>query len=441
MKTVLIIDDEAEYRAILGEILRQFGWQVLEAGDGEEGIRLAKLHRPAVVLCDLRMSKGDGFHVCRTLRADSTLQNSKLVITSGRDSEADRRSAFEAGANNFLPKPIAPQELFALLADSAASGANAALVPPDSAPLPQGEFSSALPARVRLKFWGVRGSIPTPGPTTVQYGGNTTCVEIRADGQIIVLDAGTGLRLLGLDLAAEFNTQPVAVTLLLTHTHWDHIQGLPFFQPVYKPQNELNIFGYEGARTGLEDVLSSQMESPVFPVGLRELPANIRIHELKEFDFKIGAVRVQACRANHPGVCVGYRLFTSAGSIAFFPDNEPRPRERAQSSSPAAPNLADGVGLDPRIIEFLRGTEVLIMDAQYDSEEYKQHRGWGHGCVDDVVALALQAEVKRLFLFHHDPRHDDAKVSEMVAHARQIVAAQGGTLAIEAAREGLSVEL
>jgi phosphoribosyl 1,2-cyclic phosphodiesterase/CheY-like chemotaxis protein len=439
MKNVLIIDDEAEYRAILGEILRQFGWEVLEAGDGEEGIRLAKLHRPAVVLCDLRMSKGDGFQVCRALRADHALRDTKLVITSGRDSEMDRRLAFEAGANSFLPKPISPAELFALLAQSA----EATVAPGPSAPvaLPTSEFSSVCPARVRLKFWGVRGSIPTPGPSTVQYGGNTTCVEIRADGQLIVLDAGTGLRLLGLELAAEFDTQPVAVTLLLTHTHWDHIQGLPFFQPVYKPQNELNIFGYEGARTGLEDVLSSQMESPVFPIGLRELPANIRIHELKEFVFNIGTVRVEACRANHPGVCVGYRLFTSAGSIAFFPDNEPRSRESFQPSTPGAAEPAGVAGLDPRIIEFLRGTDVLVMDAQYDCDEYKLHRGWGHGCVDDVVALAVQAEVKRLFLFHHDPRHDDAKVSEMVAHARQIVAALGGTLAIEAAREGLSVEL
>ena len=282
------------------------------------------------------------------------------------------------------------------------------------------------PAPTRLKFWGVRGSIPTPGPTTVKYGGNTSCVEVRADGQIIVLDAGTGLRLLGLELVAEFDTQPLELTLLLTHTHWDHIQGLPFFLPVYQPQNHLRILGYEGARHGLDVVLAGQMESPFFPIGLREVPANVRIEELKALNFNVGPVRVQACFASHPGKCVGYRLFTSDGSIAFFPDNE-LPRQDASGHR--------------KMIDFLRGTDVLIMDTQFDTREYQQHTGWGHGCLDDVVALALQAEVKRLFLFHHDPNHDDARISQMLAHARKLVAARKGKLKVEAAQEGVTVKL
>jgi len=282
------------------------------------------------------------------------------------------------------------------------------------------------PAPTRLKFWGVRGSIPTPGPTTVHYGGNTSCVEVRAEGQIIILDAGTGLRLLGLELVAEFDNQPLDLTLLLTHTHWDHIQGLPFFLPVYRPQNHVRILGYEGARHGLEVVLAGQMESPFFPIGLREVPANVRIEELKDMNFNVGPVRVQACFAHHPGKCVGYRLFASGGSIAFFPDNE-LPQHDA--------------GNDRKMLDFLRGTDALIMDTQFDVGEYQQHIGWGHGCLDDVVALALQAEVKRLFLFHHDPNHDDAKVSQMLAHARKLVTARKGKLQVEAAREGVTVEL
>jgi phosphoribosyl 1,2-cyclic phosphodiesterase len=272
----------------------------------------------------------------------------------------------------------------------------------------------------------VRGSIPTPGPTTVRYGGNTSCVEVRADGQIIILDAGTGLRLLGQHLVAEFDAQPLEATLLLTHTHWDHIQGLPFFMPVYKPQNHLRILGYEGARHGLEVVLAGQMESPFFPIGLRDVPANVRIQELKEKDFNVGPVRVQAVLANHPGNCVGYRLFAADGSLAFFPDNELPPREGGERW---------------RMAEFLRGTDVLIMDTQYDAAEYKRHTGWGHGCLDAVVALALDAEVKKLFLFHHDPNHDDAKVTQMLAHGRKLVAARKGKLRVEAAREGATVEL
>jgi phosphoribosyl 1,2-cyclic phosphodiesterase len=168
------------------------------------------------------------------------------------------------------------------------------------------------------------------------------------------------------------------------------------------------------------------MESPFFPIGLREVPANVRIEELKTMSFNIGPVRVKASFASHPGKCVGYRLFTSDGSIAFFPDNE-LPRQDASGHR--------------KMIDFLRGTDVLIMDAQFDTREYQQHTGWGHGCLDDVVALALQAEVKRLFLFHHDPNHDDARISQMLVHARKLVAARKGKLKVEAAQEGATVKL
>ena len=293
-----------------------------------------------------------------------------------------------------------------------------------------------------IRFWGVRGSVPTPGPGTVHYGGNTSCIEVRTAGEIIILDAGTGLRLLGNQLRQEFPNQPLQITLLLSHTHWDHIQGLPFFSPVYYAENRIRILGYEGARHSLQNVLSKQMETPFFPIPLDDVPATVQIEELKEKSFSVGEIQVAAWFANHPGVCAGYKLTTHDGSFAFFPDNEPylsyrrvpRPDDEAERSK-----FALAQAQEAKLVEFLRGTEVLIMDAQYDCDEYKSHIGWGHGCLDDVVDLALKAGIKRLFMFHHDPDHDDAKVSAMLAHARQLVAERKGTLEMEAAREGDSI--
>jgi phosphoribosyl 1,2-cyclic phosphodiesterase len=269
----------------------------------------------------------------------------------------------------------------------------------------------------------VRGSIATPGPTTVRYGGNTSCVEVRYGDEIIILDAGTGLRALGKSLLREFKNRPLNLTLLLTHTHWDHIQGLPFFGPIYNPRCRLRILGCEGARKGLVAALTGQMESTYFPVPFNRLPSNIQIEEFKDFNFSVGSVRIQAQRANHPGLCVGYRLYSQGGLIAFLPDAEPRTG-----------------GLDRDLIEFVRGADALILDAQYDRAEYRAHVGWGHGCVDDAVALALQSGVKHLHLFHHDPDHNDRRIDQLVKHARALVSQQKGRLQVSAAREGRKIE-
>lgn len=424
MPTVLIIDDDADYRRLLAEALAAKGWQVRQASTGKEGITLAQRHPPELVLCDLMMPDGNGFQVCRALRAKARMNSTRIIVTSGRDFPADRKAALEAGADDYLTKPISLARLTRCRTRPAAVPA----------------ATEAPPAF--LRFWGVRGSIPTPGRGTTRYGGNTTCVEVRVGDEIIVLDGGTGLRLLGRALIEEFRDRPISLTLLLSHTHWDHIQGLPFFLPLYEPKNRIRVLGYEGARQGLATILGNQMENPYFPVGLDELPSNVRIQELKEMSFRVGDVRVEACFANHPGVCVGYRLFAGDRSLGFFPDNEPRLCQHVVKRHHGGPTPHDtdfARREDHKLVDFLHGTDTLIMDAQYDCAEYREHVGWGHGCVDDVVDLALAAEVKRLFLFHHDPNHDDAKVACMLRHARERAAAGTRRLRVDAAREGAKI--
>ena len=297
----------------------------------------------------------------------------------------------------------------------------------------------------RLKFWGVRGSIPTPGTETVGYGGNTSCVELRVNGEIIILDAGSGMRRLGQSLAREFKGQPIALNLLVTHTHWDHIQGFPFFIPAYNPKNKVHIYGYEGARQGLQSTLSAQMESPYFPISMRQMPGHISINEVKEMAFQVNGVKVRAQFVNHPGLCVGYRISTPGGDISYVPDVELFQRLRCELAPDGKQLSAEENEFaheqDRELLNFVQGSEVLILDSQYDAAEYANFVGWGHSCVEDSVAFGVKAGVKKLFLFHHDPDHHDEKVLQMLTHGKKLASERGSKVEIEAAREGLEVIL
>jgi phosphoribosyl 1,2-cyclic phosphodiesterase/CheY-like chemotaxis protein len=435
MPTVLLIEDDVESRKRVARLFARHGWDVIESEEGKFGIELAFAKRPQVIVCDLLLPKMSGLQVCRAIR--EKLDSPKIIIIAGRNYDIDRDAVLEAGGDGYFVKPLKWEKLAAVIKRPRRRAGKLA-----------GRQTRTLkfhPPSTRIKFWGVRGSIPVPGPSTIRYGGNTTCVEVRTNGDIIVLDAGSGIRELGLSLEEEFGSAPINLTLLLTHTHWDHIQGLPFFLPAYKAKNTIRVLGYEGARAGLATILAAQMEVPFFPVSWSDLPGTIKIQELKKMEFSIGKVRVRSRFLNHPGVCAGYRLFTKEGSIAFLPDNEPfeplKLRLAARDGTHPHRARAQAVVERSKLVEFLKDTDVLILDTQYTDEKYQDHIGWGHGALSRVVSLALEARAKKLFLFHHDPAHDDHQIDEMLERARLLVIESGRPLEVEAAREGAEIWL
>ncbi len=294
---------------------------------------------------------------------------------------------------------------------------------------------------MEVRFWGTRGSIATPGPETVRFGGNTSCVEVVTKaGRRFIIDCGTGIRMLGQKLVNNGHPR-IRATILLSHTHWDHIQGFPFFRPVFEPGNEVLICSPLGVTGSLSHVLSGQMETTYFPVELSELPAKISYRHLAEGRFDFHGVQISTQALHHPAVTLGYRIEADAVSVLYLTDHEPY--SNAIWRAGAEPGklesiLHDG---DRRHAEFMRHADLVIHDAQYTPEEMPAKKDWGHSSYEYAVELAGAAGVKRLALTHHEPTHNDAKLAEIEKRARALAAARKYDLEVFCAYEGCLVTL
>jgi phosphoribosyl 1,2-cyclic phosphodiesterase len=278
---------------------------------------------------------------------------------------------------------------------------------------------------VKLTLWGTRGSVASAGPETVRYGGNTSCVEVRAaDGSVLVLDAGTGIRRLGAALRGESGR----VDVLLTHLHMDHIQGLGFFDPFFEQDREVHVWGPPSTTEALRERLTRYLSPPLFPVRLRELPCRLVLHDVPLEELEIGPFRVSAALVCHPGPTVGYRVTADGATLAYLPDHEPA---LGLGSMPAAPDWISGFAL-------AEDADVLIHDSQYSAGEYLDHVGWGHSALTHTLALAIAAGVRRLVTFHHDPGHDDETLTRLLEEAREGAAFP---FEIVPGTEGLSIDL
>lgn len=303
---------------------------------------------------------------------------------------------------------------------------------------------------MQVRFWGVRGSVPTPGPRTVRYGGNTPCTELETNsGQMIIIDMGTGLRELGNDLMRRgIGAGGVQANIFLSHTHWDHIHGWPFFVPAFIPGNRFTIHGpVSGIDETLEDVVGKQMLYSYFPVKLDYMAAEVNFIELKEEEITLGDVKIKTQYLNHPILCLGYRFEADGCVFVYASDTEPYHNVFAAGAedlddefAAEAQRAIDDMNL--RTLGFIKDADLVIHDAQYTAKEYSSKVGWGHTSLEDVVDNATKANVKRVAMYHHDPERSDDDLLELEQYATKIVQDRGlDKPEVFAATEGKSLEL
>ena len=295
---------------------------------------------------------------------------------------------------------------------------------------------------MQFKFWGVRGSIAVPGSDTLGYGGNTTCIEVRGDnGEIVVLDAGTGIFQLGRQLLQESANQ---IHLFISHTHWDHIQGLPMFKPIFVPGNQIQIYGPVDplSQLGIQERLAMQMDRHFFPVQQSDLQSQITFNDLVEGQrVKVGSLTISSFLFNHPIINFGYKIDDGSKSLVFTGDHEWPINPHAPSDSGFA---AEQQIIDKRrreTLEFIANSDVLVIDTAYTEEEYTTRHGWGHGTFDSSILAAREAKVKKLFLTHHEPTRNDSQLEGVFQAAieRNRVTTNDPTILL--AKEGLEVSL
>lgn len=301
---------------------------------------------------------------------------------------------------------------------------------------------------IKIKFWGVRGSIPTPGPRTLKYGGNTSCVEIQFPGiPRFIIDAGSGIRELGKELLQI--KDPVKSHIFLSHFHWDHIQGLPFFKPAFKPGNEFIIYGCDEPNVQLSNIISMQMNPIYFPVAVEDMGAKLEFRNIQEERLMVDGVTVDTKYMNHPGYTLGFRFSYGGKSIVYISDNEPFTNpfeEKKGDKSSAEISLEDRFehfvdDKEASLVQFISNADLLIHDTQYFPEEYLQRITWGHSPYTYTVDLAVKGKVKQLVLFHHDPDHDDETVSQIAELSNQRLAEKNYPIPCIPAREGSILEI
>lgn len=398
-----IVDDDPNMVAMMTLVLEASGHVVASTTDSSVALTEIVKHKPDCVLLDLMMPGIDGLDLCQAIGSHEKLRATRIIIVSGKPYEFDRKRALKLGAHGYIVKPIDP-EAFAR------------------------QVERFVDDHIIMTFWGVRGTLPVPGERALRYGGNTNCMTLEfTRGQFFVFDAGTGIKALS-DHLMRAKRMPMEGKIFISHPHWDHINALPFFVPLYITGNEFEILGASHNDTTMRELIAAQMEGIYFPITLKEFGARVYFHNLGEGTLTVDNIKIHTKLLSHPGKCLGYRMNYGGRSICYVTDNE----FYLKSSPHHNPHYVE------RLRAFVAGADVLVTDATYTDEEYPRKVGWGHSCITEVVNFAHQAEVKTLYLHHHDPDQSDDDIDAKLAKARSLLARLGSATKVVAPVEGQS---
>ncbi len=401
-----VVDDDPLAAKAMSELIAIAGHAVKATTSSLTALADILVQKPDVVVIDLMMPDVDGIELCAMLRAKPSTAGIKIVLVSAKTYEFDRKRALGAGADGFIQKPISAETFMS-------------------------RILRIVEDKLDLTFWGVRGTLPVSGGKSLRYGGNTSCVTLEfPTHQLFVFDAGTGIKSLSDHLLKQKRSR-IEAKIFLSHPHWDHINALPFFVPLYHPGNDFEVLGARHGDTTMRQIISAQMDGVYFPITFQEFGARVYFHDLDEEELSFGRVKVKTMLLSHPGRCLGYRVDYNGRSVCYVTDNElfleGNPHYNAHYVS--------------KLTKFVQGTDALITDTTYTEQEYASKVGWGHSCIGEVVKLAHAAKVKTLYLFHHDPDQSDTAIDTKLEIAESQLAGLRSKTRVVAPHEGQLLRL
>jgi phosphoribosyl 1,2-cyclic phosphodiesterase/CheY-like chemotaxis protein len=403
---VFIVDDDPDFIKLLRKYLETEAAKVGYSTSSVDAPPKIIKEAPDCLILDIMMPGLDGLELCKLLRRERSLDAMKIVIVSGKSYQFDRERAFSFGADGYIVKPVNLREFGA-------------------------QLRQILEEKIGLTFWGIRGTLPVPGEGALKYGGNTSCVTLEFPREnLFIFDAGTGIKVFSDHLMAK-QERRIEAEIFISHPHWDHINALPFFRPLYQRGNEFEILGSAQGDTSLSELISAQMDGVYFPIRFKEFGAHVRFTELGEQDVRVDGIQVRTLFLSHPGTCLGFRVDYNGRSVCYVTDNELYPEDT---------RFHDRRYVE-RLTAFVSGTDMLITDTTYDDADYPERMHWGHSSVGQVAKVASAARVRTWCLFHHDPDQSDNDIDAKVSAARKALERLGSDVMAIAPAEGQSFKI